>query len=263
MNRYFAILKMRVAAIAQYRSAAFAGICAQLFWGFISIMIFKAFYSGVSTPEPLSLVQTLTFVWLGQTLVPLLPWHPDREIEAQIRSGQVAYDLIRPVNLYATYLTKSFALRLTPLLMRSIPFFLIVILFLELKAPHSPLAGLGFVCSVCLATLLSAVITALTGVTLFWTLSGTGINRMLPHCASLLSGNFIPLPLFPSWLQPFLSWQPFRGIVDIPCRIYTGVIPEHQISFYLGFQLAWALVFIWLGNTLLSRSLKRLVVQGG
>jgi ABC-2 type transport system permease protein len=263
MNGYLAIFCTRSAALFQYRAAAFAGLCTQFFWSLIFVMVYKAFYAGTSAQEPLSLAQTLTFVWLGQSIMPLLPWRSDRMIETQIRSGSVAYELVRPLHLYGVYYAKSLALKLIPMLMRSFPIWIIAGIFLDLSAPVSWIACLGFGASVLCATLLSASIITIAGITLFWTLSGDGIKRLLPTCASLLSGNLIPLPLFPSWMQGFLNWQPFRGIIDIPCRIYTGVIPSEQIFFYLCFQLIWALLLIGFGNALLNRATRRLIIQGG
>ena len=99
--------------------------------------------------------------------------------------------------------------------------------------------------------------------TLFWTMSGEGIQRILPHLSLLLSGLIVPLPLFPEWMQPLLNVQPLRGIVDIPCRIYTGIIAMSDVPFYLGFQLAWSLVAIVIGRVLMGRALKRIEIQGG
>lgn len=263
MSGYLAIFCIRAKALLQYRAAALAGLATQFFWALIYVMIFKAFYASTSAREPLSLAQTLTFVWIGQSIMPLLPWRSDKDIETQIRTGQVAYELIRPLHLYGVYFAKSLALRLTPTLMRASPIWIIAGFFFDLQAPASPAACLGFIASVLFAALLSASISALAGITLFWTLSGDGIKRLLPHCASLLSGNLIPLLLFPSWMQGFLNLQPFRGIIDIPCRIYTGVISSHDIPLYLGFQLAWAFIFVCIGNLLLSRATHRIAIQGG
>jgi ABC-2 type transport system permease protein len=260
---YFAIFCIRSAALLQYRAAAMAGLATQFFWAFMYVMIFKAFYSEARTLEPLSLAQTLTFIWVGQSIMPLLPWRSDKDTESQIRSGQVAYELIRPVHLYGVYYARSLALRLTPMLMRCLPIWVIAGFFLDLQAPVSWVACVWFAISVLLATLLSASITTAAAITLFWTLSGDGIKRLLPHCASLLSGNLIPLPLFPSWMQGFLNVQPFRGIIDIPCRIYTGVIPLSEVPMYLGFQVGWTLVFVYAGHLLLGKATSRLSIQGG
>ena len=263
MNGYFAIVKIRTFALLRYRSAAFAGICTQLFWGLVYVMIFQAFYKGASTLEPLSLQNTLTFVWISQSFLQLLPWTIDKEVEAQIKNGYVAYELIRPLHLYRLWFAKSLAMRFVPTLMRAPPVLIIAGLFLQLSAPISAAVLLGFAASVFFALALSSAITTLVVISLFWTLSGEGIKRALPQLTVFLSGMIVPLPLFPSWMQPFLNWQPFRGILDIPCRIYTGVIPGDQILYYLGFQAAWVMVFIGFGKWLMSRAQNRFVVQGG
>jgi len=64
-------------------------------------------------------------------------------------------------------------------------------------------------------------------------------------------------------MQPFLNMQPFRGVMDIPCRLYTGVIPVADALYYFGFQLAWTAVFILFGQWLLCKAMKNFVIQGG
>ena len=45
MRVYASVLKLRLLIGMQYRAAALAGVATQFFWGFISIMVFEAFYS--------------------------------------------------------------------------------------------------------------------------------------------------------------------------------------------------------------------------
>lgn len=136
-------------------------------------------------------------------------------------------------------------------------------LFLGLKAPVSWHALSCFVGSVFFATLLSASITTLALISLFWTLSGEGILRLLPNIAIFLSGLVVPLPLFPDWLQPFMLTQPFRAVVDIPCRFYTGIIDAGEFGYYAAIQVGWAFFFIMLGKMLMQRAMKNVVIQGG
>jgi ABC-2 type transport system permease protein len=78
-----------------------------------------------------------------------------------------------------------------------------------------------------------------------------------------LSGMLVPLPLFPAWLQPLLSVQPFRGLADVPFRIYTGHIAPAAALLEIAQQLLWCAALIWLGRGLLARALRRVVIQGG
>lgn len=262
MNGYLAILKIRMKALLQYRAAAFAAICTQAFWGIMTVMIYRAFYANESS-EPISLTQTITFIWLGQALLQLLPWSIDKEIEAQVRNGNVAYELVRPVDLYRLWYARSFALRFAPTFMRCVPVFVVGGCFFGLAAPVSLSAALAFFLSVLFALFLSSAITTVVLISLFWTISGEGIQRLLPHFTILFSGMVVPLPLFPSWMQPVLNVQPFRGVMDIPCRLYTGVIPAAEAIYYFAFQLGWTFLFILFGKWLLQKAMKKFVVQGG
>jgi ABC-2 type transport system permease protein len=79
----------------------------------------------------------------------------------------------------------------------------------------------------------------------------------------VLSGMIVPLPLYPDWLQPFLELQPFRGIVDVPYRIYVGdILPAMALADILQ-QFVWTAIIIAIGYVLLNKSMRRLVVQGG
>jgi ABC-2 type transport system permease protein len=263
MKAYLAILYARMATLFQYRAAAFAGVATQIFWGIIRTMILTAFYAQASSSQPISLAQAIAFIWLGQALLALLPWNIDKELEAQVKNGNVFYELVRPINLYCLLYTRAFAIRTVPTIMRCIPVFMIAILFFGLSAPISWAASLAFGVSLIFGSLLSAAITTLIIISLFWTISGEGVQRLMPHVALLLSGLVVPLPLFPEWLQPFLNFQPLRGVIDIPSRLYTGVIPAQEAFYYLGFQLIWILILVGTGSWLMGRALRQVVIQGG
>jgi ABC-2 type transport system permease protein len=106
-------------------------------------------------------------------------------------------------------------------------------------------------------------VTMVMHVSLLWTLSGEGFNRLMLGVVPVFSGLIIPLPLFPDWLQPFLYWQPFRGLADVPYRIYSGHIPADAALFELAMQAAWTVLVVALGMGLLRVASRRLVVQGG
>jgi ABC-2 type transport system permease protein len=123
MRAYLAILKSRTLILFQYRAAALAGIPTQVFWGMIKIMVFTAFYATASRSHPLNLSQTTTFIWIGQAFLQLLPWNIDKELEEQIKNGNIAYELARPLDLYWYWFARALAMRLTPTVWRCIPLF--------------------------------------------------------------------------------------------------------------------------------------------
>jgi ABC-2 type transport system permease protein len=100
-------------------------------------------------------------------------------------------------------------------------------------------------------------------IALVWALSGEGINRIMLSIVTIFTGMVIPLPLFPDWLQPVLQWQPLRGVVDVPYRIYSGDILPAPAMGEIVLQACWVVLLIWCGRWLLTVRLRRLVVQGG
>lgn len=262
---YMAMLRMRCRMLLQYRAAALAGFGTQLFWGFFRVMLFTSLYK-YQTPvmqHPLTLPETIGFIWMAQMLLGLLPWNVDREIEQQIRTGQVAYELLRPIDLYRLWFVRAIAMRLIPTGLRSLPF-IGLLLFGVIEIPCPSWQGFAFFLASCLmALLLSAAITTLVSISLFWTLSGQGIQRLLPHVMTLLAGLIIPLPFFPSWMQPFLTWQPFRGVLDLPSRLYMGILPPEQGCFVLLFQAAWIALLMLVGMYAMRLRLRRCVIDGG
>jgi ABC-2 type transport system permease protein len=260
---YLAIFDARFRELLQYRAAAVAGLGTQLFWGLIRVMIFEAFYQSSPAPQPLSLPQVVTYVWLGQALFRMIPWSPDQEAAQKVRDGSVAYELLRPIDLYGLWFCRAAALLSAPTLLRAAPMVLLAGLFFGLQAPASPLAALGFAAAVLLSLLLGAAITALVSISLFWTVSGEGVARLLPALVWILSGIVIPLPFFPRPLQLALELLPFRGLVDLPFRIYVGQIPPPGMAAPLAQQAAWAVALVLLGRRMLRAGLRRLVVQGG
>ena len=268
---YLAVLGARFRMMLQYRAAAFAGFVTQLFWGAIKIMVLAAFFALAPDASTMTLAQAVTYVWLGQALLALQPWNVDAEIAGAIRTGGVSYELLRPLDLYAMWFARTLAFRAAGTGLRMVPMFVFAMVLLPLagledfalRPPGSPGALAAFLVSATLTVLLSAAVTMCMHVILVVTISGEGINRLVPGLVSVFSGLTVPLPLFPDLVQPFLYWQPFRGLADTPFRLWNGHIPLEDLPAELALQAFWVLVFVVAGRTMLTGAVRRMVVQGG
>jgi len=121
MRAYASLVRMRCLLLLQYRVAALAGIGTQLFFGLVRVMIFDGFFRSSTLTQPMSYADTVTYIWLGQALLGMLPWNGDREVQQLIRTGNVAYELCRPVSLNGLWLSRCFALRTAPTMLRAAP----------------------------------------------------------------------------------------------------------------------------------------------
>jgi ABC-2 type transport system permease protein len=263
MRPYLSIFSARMRTLLQYRAAAMAGVGTQLFWGFIRIMIFDAFYRSTRTAPSLTWEQMVSYIWLGQAMLGLMPWRGDREVHEMIRTGGVANELLRPLDLYGLWYSRSVAMQFAPTLLRSVPQFVLAGFFFGLQAPASLASAAAWVLATAMAFLLSGAIATLITMSLLWTVSGEGISLITTAMMPLLAGLIVPLPFFPDWAQAILNFLPFRGMMDVPFRLYVGHIPPERIVFVLAHQLAWTLALVMFGRWLLARALRQLVVQGG
>jgi ABC-2 type transport system permease protein len=272
LRPYRAIISARFRMLLQYRAAAIAGLWTQLVFGLALIMIYQALYrSSPAAVQPMAFAQLASYVWLGQALLAMLPWNVDVEVRDMVRSGAIAYELARPVDLYGLWYARAVAQRTAPTVLRAAPMvvFAGVVLPLlgaadwRLAPPPSLAAGAGFVAALAAALALSCAISVLINISLMWTVGSDGIVVLFTTAVALLSGLMIPLPLFPGWAQGALGWLPFAGVFDLPFRIYAGHLAAGDLAIVLARQLGWTVALIALGRWLLGRGIRRVVVQGG
>lgn len=266
MRAYLSIIKIRFNLLLQYRVAAFAGIVTQFFFGMIMVMVLYGFYSSNTQVMPIDYKSAITYIWLGQGMLGMLPWNGDGEIQDLIRNGNVTYELIRPMNLYNHWFARAFALRTAPTLLKSIPLFIFAMLLpkeYSMELPQNLLSFIGWIITTFGALMISCGITNIISITTLYSLSGSGIQRLLAAIVMLFSGMIVPLPLFPDRLKQVINLLPFSGLVDIPARFFTGEIIFSEILKYFGFQLFWAFLLYILGQWILKRKINDLVIQGG
>lgn len=263
IKSYTAVLSARFRTLLQYRAAAIAGFGTQLFWGFIRIMIFEAFYRSTSSPQPMTFDHVVTYIWLSQAFLVLLPFNADPDIRTMVRSGNVVYELIRPADLYFFWYSRAIAQRTAPGVFRALPMFIIAGLFFDMQMPPTLYSTFSWAISMIIAILIAAALTNLLNISMLWTISGEGLGALLSASAWLLCGITLPLLFFPDWTQATLNALPFRYIMDVPFRFYLAQIPPEEIWQHLPYQLGWLIAFIGGGRLLLNRGIRKLVAQGG
>jgi ABC-2 type transport system permease protein len=272
LRPYRAVVSARFRTLLQYRAAALAGVWTQLFFGLVLIMIYEAFYRSSSpAAQPMAFAQVVSYVWLGQALFTMLPWNVDPDIRAMVRSGAVAHELCRPVDLYGLWYARAIAHRTAPVILRAAPMVVVATAVLpaigldewQLGPPASLASGIGFAAALVCGFTLVCALSTLINITLLWTISGDGTVIMATTVVSMLSGLVIPLPLLPDWAQPVLRWLPFAAVLDLPFRIYSGHVPPADVVVVIARQLAWTVALVAFGRWLLGRGMRRVVVQGG
>ncbi len=265
------IFRIKTAEGFQYRLAGIAGASVGIFWALIEITVYTVFYTYsdnrlAGMPAGLDLKQVITYAWLSQIFFLMQPLGIDKEILGKIISGDVGIELCRPLDLYFHWFSKTAASRLTPLFWRgsiTLCAGLLMPASYRLSPPASPegllLMLVSFFSAFLLCTSYGMLICAFR-LNIAW---GDGPTHILMLIGSVLSGSYLPLQLWPEFLQKFLFLQPFAGYLDIPLRLYLGLLSPDSAPGAIGLQLLWSVFFILLGKCLMKARLKKIVVQGG
>lgn len=267
MRTYTSVWRIRFLNGLQYRTAAYAGIATQLFFGFIFIMIYVAFYNQAPEQSDLSLQQVVSYIWLQQICLSLVMlWIRDPEIFELITSGNIAYELCRPSSIYPFWYSKLLAQRVANMTLRCAPVTIIVLFLPEpyrLTIPTSLITFLAFLITLLLALLLVVAISMLIYISVFWTMSPTGSILLIAVLGEFLAGLVIPIPLMPQWMQLITYAFPFRWTVDFPFRVFNEHVQGTELIVGICNQVGWLVVMLGAGYWLMKKALRAVVIQGG
>ena len=102
MKKYLSFFRMRFLMGLQYRAAAAAGVVTQFTWGFMELLVFRAFYQADASAFPMSFEAVASYIWLQQAFLALfMAWMMEAEIFSSIVDGNIAYEMCRPIHIYS------------------------------------------------------------------------------------------------------------------------------------------------------------------
>lgn len=262
LRPYFSAFRVRALMETQYRAAALGGLVTNTFFGLVMVFLYQALFAG---SDPGFLRDTITYVWLQQGFFRAL-FTSDGELDQLIRTGGVAYTMLRPVDQQLWWACRELGSKLVGSLMRFVPMVLVQFLLpasLRMSPPQSPAALIQFVLSLTLGFVTAVQINSIGSAFTMITLDNRGISGMISLLMAALCGNVIPLTLFPERLQALIRYQPFAQAIDAPIRMYQHAQGAGEFALNLGVQLMWVLLLTWAARSLWRTHMDRLVVQGG
>jgi ABC-2 type transport system permease protein len=267
MKKYLSFFRMRFMNGFQYRAAALAGIVTQFIWGAMEILMFQAFYRADASAFPMDISALSSYVWLQQAFLALfMTWFWEKELFEAIQSGNIAYELCRPTDIYNMWFVRGMANRVSKAVLRCIPI-IIVALFLPkpygLVLPSNPIVIVWFFVSMILGFLVVVAFGMIIYGITFYTVNPMGVRMVSQSLAEFLAGGIIPLPFLPDNIRGFVELLPFAAMQNVPFRIYSGDICGSSIYNAVLLQIIWLVVLVGFGKIIMNKSLKQLVIQGG
>lgn len=260
MGLYTALFRLGFRRQFAYLQAALWGLVTNLFFGALRIAVLLALFDTRPQVAGLTVGGAVTYVALTQVFLSafsLFGWY---DFMRTIHRGEVASDLLRPLNLLGFWAVQDAGRAAGQLLLRGLPMLLLFMLFWQADLPLQPLLTL---LSVVLAWVCGFAFRFLVNCAAFWWADAVGIGRFAWAALSLGCGFLMPLALFPAWLRETLNFTPFPSMMNSSVELWLGLRTGKAAWAALGEQLLWAVLLLALAYMVLGRGLRRLEVAGG
>jgi ABC-2 type transport system permease protein len=251
---------------ATYRIATAAGVFTNTVFGFILAYTYMALWDERPQLGGYDMSQALTYVWLGQALLAtcaMMGGGFEDELMERIRTGDVAIDLYRPVDLQMWWLAGDLGRAAYQLMARGIAPMVLGALAFPLALPTSPGIWLAYLVSVTLGVVVSFAVRYLVALSAFWLMDGAGASQIAFLAGLFFSGMLLPLTLFPGLLGEVARALPWSALLQVPADVFLGKHTGWGLVEAFAFQGGWALALLLAGRLVQSVATRRVVVQGG
>ncbi len=228
---------------------------------YIFIQLWSATFDGEGLPQiaGYSFEQIIWYLIFAESITMACP-SMSAKIEEEVKSGDVAYKLIRPVS----YIGFHFVSYLGEVVFRLMINLLIggFLGFLVLGWPEFGLGWLGFFIVAVGALSINFILNMMVALCSFWVEETRGLEFVYHKFLFTIGGMLMPLEVFPHWLQQICSWLPFQAILYFPAKTAVKFDGEMMLAM-LGIQFIWIMILGGCLMLMFRKGVKKLNVNGG
>ncbi|MCC7478128.1 ABC-2 family transporter protein [bacterium] len=224
--------------------------------------VYGAVYASGASIGGMDMQGAITYVTISWSLNTFYMTPTGRNLGAAVREGQVAMDLLKPLNLMANYLGQGIGRTFFRLCFATLPLLLVFNLFGDIKPP-SAAAVLPFFLAIVLGYSINFILDYSIGLLSFYLEYNNGIRMGIRMVMNIAGGMVIPLSQFPEGVERAFKLLPTQHMFYQPMQIYLGHISGAEAWLMVLRALVWV-VLLGLGAQLLQRGgMKRLAISGG
>lgn len=254
---------------ATYRLATAAGAFTNTVFGLVRASILSSAIATATVTAAGGRVggytsaEVVTYAWVSQALIAPVFVFQWTEVATRVRTGDIAVDLARPVDLQLSLLAADLGRAAYTVLPRGLPPMLVGALTFDLALPRTPLPYLLGTVSAVFAVTISFACRFAVNLAAFWLLEVRGVVGTYVAVSNVLCGLLVPVAWFPPWLHLIARLTPFPSMLQAPLDVVTGRAAGTEALVVLAVQAAWVAIMLGAGRIVLVAATRRLVVQGG
>ena len=265
---YLPFTRAGIQAAMAYRTNFIAFFFGSIVYCLVMYYIWRAVFnaSGEGMMNGFTMTDMTVFLFITALTNFLTESDGSYDVGEEVRDGNIAMRLIKPVGFHSTFLFTEMGWKLLVFAMIFAP----VVVGVEIYKYHA-YGGFAFDISKFLLYLLSLMMSYLFsfymnvcfGFMAFFLKNLWGFNIIKSGILRFVSGAVVPLALMPDGLRQVLEWMPFSSLCYTPVMIYMGKYSGVEIALRLAIQLSWVIGFYLISKLILSAALRHVSVQGG
>lgn len=263
MNKYIYIMKIRIQTVLTYRFDMILTILVQCVTMFAVCYFWLVVYGDKDSVLDVNGKSMLTYTTVSILMGNLFTMRVQERVMDSIRTGNIALDMLKPMNLYVSYLAEDFGEAVVAFFQKVLPLLVIGSCMFGVPAAASAVHFLLFLVSFLLAYFINWLLAALMGLAAFRTIQMGPMLSVKTYIIKLLSGSMIPLWFFPESLRKVLELLPFVNIYQVPLGIYIGKYQVSAALFHMSVQLFWNMALLLVFIVLQKKMAEQIMVQGG
>jgi len=263
MKKYWRLAALAVQETIAYRISYLVNMASTVITYIVIFLIWIAVFSGRGSVGGYHWAEMKTYLVISLFMSALVSTSSEFRISRSIRTGNIAIELLRPVDYQKASLAITLGNSLSEGILVCAACFAFALASGQGVLPPNAAAAVGFAAAVILGFATKFLLVYVFGLFCFWTTSLMGISWMRKGFTDFFSGALIPLGFFPLWLRGVADWLPFKSIVWVPASAFSGRLAGRELLAALGIDLAWVIVLWFLGRFIWSRAMYKVTIQGG
>lgn len=263
MKTYLYIAKLRMQTMLAYRMEVLTYTIMQALIMLSVGFFWKAAYGGAEAAHGVTGNSMITYTVISALMGSMYYMGVEDRIADAVKSGSIATDMIKPVNLFGMYLAEDMGNLVICFFRSTLPIFIVALVIFGLPVPASAQHFLLFLPSFALGYGINWTFSALFAMISFTAIDLGPAFSVKYHFVNMLSGALVPIWFFPEWLKMAVNCLPFVYMFQTPLGIYIGKYSVSESLLALGVQAVWFTVLTAMVVFAQKRIEKRVLIQGG
>lgn len=263
MRAYFYLVKIRMQLSLTYRFEFITSIFVRIVILIANSFLWRVLYTNKTAVVGVNMNQMLTYSIMSVLISCLFHYNVENDLRSRIRRGDIAVDILKPINVFAMYFFNDVGNALNAVIQSILPLLLVAAMFIQLPLPASAIHFWLFIVSTAFSFLIMWLMGVIFGMINFWVINLGPLGSIKEMIIHLLSGRIIPVWFFPVWIQRVFSFLPFIYTYQQPLGIYVGKFSMSEALFGMGIQLMWVLILYGGYRIMKNRALQNVLIQGG